>query len=274
MRTPAMQDPLLLAEDAWAYRVPWPNQIRHDAGDVVLFHGPATPYWTGNASRIRFDPSSADRRIGEVRAWFAERGRDGFLWSVGASATPDALVERLLGRGAKPDPDDPVFTPMVLDHEPPSAPGDIAVRAVETLEDFHLMLEIDLEGFAAPEKDREELRARRAEDWAYAQTDRQVRYLALIEGEPVAYGALAFPRVGPPYLAGGATLPTARGRGAYRALVRARWDEAARRGTPALIVQAGKDSRPILERLGFRGGPPIHVLVDHSGIARPPDAST
>jgi hypothetical protein len=34
--------------------------------------------------------------------------------------------------------------------------------------------------------------------------------------------------------------------------VRARWDEAARRGTPALAVGAGPMSQPILERLGFR----------------------
>jgi len=33
--------------------------------------------------------------------------------------------------------------------------------------------------------------------------------------------------------------------------VRARWDEAVRRGTPALAVGAGAMSRPILERLGF-----------------------
>ena len=52
-------------------------------------------------------------------------------------------------------------------------------------------------------------------------------------------------------LTGGATLPWARGRGAYRALVRARWDDAAARGTPALTVGAGPLSAPILYRLGF-----------------------
>jgi len=52
-------------------------------------------------------------------------------------------------------------------------------------------------------------------------------------------------------LAGGATAPWARGRGAYRALVRARWDDAAARGTPALGVHANERSGPILRRLGF-----------------------
>jgi GNAT superfamily N-acetyltransferase len=75
-------------------------------------------------------------------------------------------------------------------------------------------------------------------------------WLALLDGEPVAWAsAIAGPRG--LYLAGGATLPAARGRGCYRALVRARWDEAVRRGTPALAVGAQDSSRPILERCGF-----------------------
>ena len=42
-----------------------------------------------------------------------------------------------------------------------------------------------------------------------------------------------------------------RGRGIYRALVRARWDDAVACGTPALTVLAGRLSGPILEKLGF-----------------------
>ena len=53
-------------------------------------------------------------------------------------------------------------------------------------------------------------------------------------------------------LANAGVLPAYRGRGIYRALVRARWDEAVRRGTPVLVTQAGAMSRPILEELGFR----------------------
>ena len=50
---------------------------------------------------------------------------------------------------------------------------------------------------------------------------------------------------------GGSVLVEARGRGCYRALVRARWDEAARRGTPALTVAANDKSSPVLRKLGF-----------------------
>jgi hypothetical protein len=66
-------------------------------------------------------------------------------------------------------------------------------------------------------------------------------------------------------LYGGATLPSARGRGAYRALIRARWDEAVALGTPALITQGGSMSGPILERLRFERVGEVHMLLDDFG---------
>ena len=73
---------------------------------------------------------------------------------------------------------------------------------------------------------------------------------AWLDGELVGAGA-ATPSSRGMLLWGGSVREDARGRGCYRALVRARWDEAVRRGTPALAVGAGPMSRPILERLGF-----------------------
>ncbi len=265
-----MRDLMRIAEDAWAYRVPRSDEVREDAGDVVLVHRAGSFYLLGSANRIRFSPSSAERRIDEVRAWFGAQGRDAFSWWVGASATPGGLVERLLAGGAEPDPEDPLVTPMVLDHAPPPAPSGVEVRRVETFEDYRLSSEIMYEGFTASEQERSEGRARVAEDWEIERADdRRSHYVAWIGGEAVGMGMLSFLAPGPAYLVGGSTLPAARGRGAYRALVRARWDEAVRRGTPTLLVGAGQHSRPILERLGFRGGPPSHVLVDHSGRGQP-----
>lgn len=54
------------------------------------------------------------------------------------------------------------------------------------------------------------------------------------------------------YLAGGSTLPEWRRRGLYRALVAFRANLAVERGYTFLQVDASKNSRPILERLGFR----------------------
>jgi GNAT superfamily N-acetyltransferase len=73
-----------------------------------------------------------------------------------------------------------------------------------------------------------------------------------MDGVPVAAGWSSFasdsPFVG---LWGGATVPEARGRGMYRALVAGRVEEARRRGRRLAAVDAGPMSRPILERLGF-----------------------
>ena len=88
-----------------------------------------------------------------------------------------------------------------------------------------------------------------------------VVYLAYLDGKPVARASGAFSEHGVT-LFGGATLPEARGRGAYRALVAARWEDAVRRGTPALITQAGAMSQPILGRLGFREVCRIRILID------------
>jgi hypothetical protein len=66
-------------------------------------------------------------------------------------------------------------------------------------------------------------------------------------------------------LIGGSTAPWARGRGLYRALVRARWDYAVARGTPALATHAVPDtSYPILRRLGFEDVCTIRRLEDVS----------
>ena len=67
-------------------------------------------------------------------------------------------------------------------------------------------------------------------------------------------------------LAAASTLPEHRGRGAYRALVHARWLEAVRRGTPALAVQAGANSRPILQRLGFQTVCTLHAVTDQATL--------
>ena len=78
-----------------------------------------------------------------------------------------------------------------------------------------------------------------------------VTFLAEIDGRPAAT-AMSVPSPRGVFLIGGCTAPWARGRGLYRALVRARWEDAVRRGTPALVTQAKPDtSLPILLRLGF-----------------------
>ena len=79
-----------------------------------------------------------------------------------------------------------------------------------------------------------------------------VVYLAYVDGRAIARASASFGERAVS-LFGGSTLPEARGRGAYRALVAARWEDAVARGTPALVTQAGPMSRPILAARLSRG---------------------
>jgi predicted N-acetyltransferase YhbS len=63
-------------------------------------------------------------------------------------------------------------------------------------------------------------------------------------------------------LIGGGVRPDARGRGVYRALVRARWEDAVTEGYEGVCVQARATSRPILERLGFECVAEHEILAD------------
>jgi len=161
------------------------------------------------------------------------------------------LTEALRAAGCRsPEPPlEPSFTALASDTPPPETP-EIEVRRIETFEEHMQGLEIEL----AASTFSEQSRAARLADAKDAFERRRVRpggqWLAYLDGKPVSWGgAVAGPRG--LYLSGGATLPEARGKGLYRALVRARWDYAVERGTPGLVVGAQETSRPILERVGF-----------------------
>jgi len=173
--------------------------------------------------------------------------------AIGSWITPSReLVEALRAAGAR-DPEPPLlpsFTALATDQEPSPVEG-VLVRRVETYADFLIGLEIMLAASDFGEEGAAGQRAEAQETYARRRARRGGEWLAHVDGEPVAWaGAVAGPRG--LLLAGGATLPAARGRGAYRALVRARWDDAVARGTPALVVHAQQTSRPILERCGFQ----------------------
>jgi GNAT superfamily N-acetyltransferase len=152
---------------------------------------------------------------------------------------------------------------MALVDPPPPAPRDVAVTRVEAIEDYRRSIEIMCTAFGIDDENRAAMHAR-AEEWLAddLRTRRGDVYLAWLDGDAVARAKATYSDRGV-FLFGGCTIPSARGRGAYRALVAARWEEAARRGTPALLVEAGRQSRPILERLGFRGVGELRLFVDH-----------
>ena len=134
---------------------------------------------------------------------------------------------------------------------PPGPPGVVARRAAH-FEEFLAAQLISADAFAMDEPMRQafEERAKRLWPFVSANDETAAMFVALLDGEIVASAGALFGKTSV-HLSGGGTRPERRGRGAYTALVRARWDAAVARGTPALTVTAGAMSRPILERLGF-----------------------
>jgi GNAT superfamily N-acetyltransferase len=192
-----------------------------------------------------------------VRRESARRGHDRVEWWVGWSAPADT-VELLMRAGLVPD-EVPMLTGMTCTREPPAAPQ-VDVARIETLDELLEALEVDWEVWRLDEEERAK---RRASQRARFEAKRGLvhHWCARVSGRVVGF-ARAIDLVDGVALMGGAVLPAARGRGVYRALVCARWEHAAARRTPLLVVQAGAMSAPVLSGLGFEPHGEIQLLVD------------
>jgi hypothetical protein len=252
---------LALAEHSNAYTPLGRGERRVEDPRFVVWLGRGRSAWSNVVQRLRLDPDEVEETVEEVRDLLRRLDRPTSSWEVSSSATPTDLVARLERLGLERDREFHVVA-MVLDEPPPAPPDGFEVRPVATADDYVAALRVQHVAFGTPADAQErelEDAARNFELWESSPDS--ALYLARLDGEPVAAGRATFADAGA-VLNGGATLPAARGRGAYRALVSARWEEAVRRGTPALITQAGAMSRPILRRLGFREVAEINVLVD------------
>lgn len=241
-----------IAENANTYTPLGPTDERVVEDRYVLWMGRGDePHWNV-AQRFRLHEDEVEAVRAEIHALLRARGRTSCTWEVGTHATPDDLVERLLALGLVEDAPISLAVGMVLTDQPLAAPASVEVREVGTEEERLASARIAAVAFGGPVPT--ELPPREADP-------DNVEYLALIDGRPIARASGSFSENGAS-LFGGATLPEERGRGAYRALVAARWAEAVRRGTPTLVTQASPMSRPILARLGFREVCEIRILLD------------
>lgn len=231
-----------------------PGDDRIDTDRYTLYLGVGSTWNT--VQRQRFPLEELDDVLEEVRATLRARGRTETQWEVGSSA-PAGLVEALLERGLAPDKD-PYAVALVLTAEPPPIAPALTARRVQTLDELEAAAAVQWEAFDATPEEVEEARRLLPERF---HDSPNIRHAVWLDGEIVCTGT-ASPTEHGLLLYGGATLARARGRGAYRALIRARWDDAVALGTPALITQGGSMSRPILERLGFERVGEVHMLLD------------
>ena len=231
-------------DGAWASFNRWPN------AQMVFLEGDG--------------PSDVPAVVDGIRAAARARGKQTLAWWI--PPENDALAPALEACGLANE-DTPGFeaieNTMALVEEPAAeiAPG-LEIRIAETYEDWRAGSLVGKEAFGMPDLPEEQLRERYAD---YCNPEMSGRsFVAFDDGRAVGHAFAAFGEAGV-NLFGGAVLEEARGRGVYRSLVRARWDHAVARGTPALTVQAGRMSRPILERLGFQLITQVRVFVDDLG---------
>lgn len=253
-----MRDTLLaLAEEPglWTPHGPAVRVVHADGFTLIARHE------RGTVERIAIADGDVPAAVERARVLARGCGIEDLVWWVGELSRPTGLVGALRDEGLVPFEEEPLLVTLTTDHEPPRPEG-VEVIAVEDLETFRAALEVDWEAWDIPEPSRARSRLTTAETWERERAWGRIDvHLALVDGRPAGFSRLvALPTAG--VLMGGAVLPWARGRGAYRALVRARWDASAARGVPRLVTSAGAMSAPVLRRLGFVAMGEVHLLRD------------
>jgi GNAT superfamily N-acetyltransferase len=227
---------------AWGEIDPGSGYTRVLTDRYCLIWATAAPFT--QVSRLRLDEESVAETLHEVRAVAARHGRRRVTWNISTSATPSDLVDRLVTHGLVPDDHQ---TSLALDAEPPAVDG-VEVRRVKDADGLRHAAEVSSAVFGG--------------DPGPPGRDTHV-YVGYLDGHAVGTARMIVDPGTPGGLfIGGAVRPEARGRGVYRALVRARWDDAVGHGLAGVCVQAGALSRPILERLGFTRVSEHEILGD------------
>jgi hypothetical protein len=228
-----------------------PYRVRRGDGFVV---GCLPGGTFASVSVQAFPVGELQQRVEAVRAVVAEEGFSKAAWLVSEAARPDGLVLQLQQFGMTPWDEpmmEPRFSQMALVDAPRRAPGGVDAHRVGTFEEFVAGQAVASGAFETSEQDRLAFEQHADELWRWQQRFPQFQtFVATIGGEVVGNASAIF-GANAVYLVGGSVREDMRGRGAYAALVRARWVAAESRGTPALTVTAGRMSSPVLARLGF-----------------------
>lgn len=216
--------------------------------------------WAG-VFGIRAGSSDVATLLEDVRARIPA-GKD-VAWWLDPDAEPADLREQLIALGLEVPETGHTLHSLACVEEPRATAEGIDVRRVETFADHEAACEIMWDAFDTKPEQREKQRAHLREEFEAQQSSQvPVTFLAHLDGRPAGIGRSVYSDRGS-FLIAGAVVPWARGRGVYRALVRARWDDAVARGAPALVTEAMPDtSYPILKRLGFVDVSTIRRLKD------------
>lgn len=227
-----------------------PGDDRIERDEWTLWMG-RDPSWNC-VQRVRL--GNVERAVADVRALLRERRRGPAQWEFGPSATPADLEQRLVAAGLTPDVE-PLQTILVLTGDPGEPP--LEARPAASAAELAAADAVMAAAFGG------EPRADAEGRWAARDAATRETFVALLDGRIVGAATATYTEVAV-QLNAGSVLPEARGRGAYRSLVAARWSAARERGLEAAVTQAGSMSVDILLRLGFEAHGIIRSYVDTS----------
>jgi Acetyltransferase (GNAT) domain len=195
---------------------------------------------------LRLRDGEAAEVVAEIRGLLSPGVARVVSWWLSDLSTPPDVEERLLAAGLAIVAHDYRLDGLLATSSPPAGPPDVEVRVAATPEEWVTIRELQDGIFDNPPEHRPTREQLVAE---FAKTNAAL-FGAWLEGELVG-AAGATPSSRGLLLWGGSVRADARRRGCYRALVRARWDHAVQRGTPAVTVVANDQSSPALRGLGF-----------------------
>jgi GNAT superfamily N-acetyltransferase len=239
-------------EESAAWTSPWypPGALHRDLGWFEYYVVATTATVMQVAPTGRDVGRLVESALAELRA---EQVTEAY-WTVGPASQPPGLGAALVAAGASVDSTIDICAYPLTGHlpDPPAHPA-VTVRAVHTREDVEAFQRVNAAawGYAQPSDDDVER--------AFARL-RPGYVLGCWEGDAV--GVAGFTLAGEvARFWGAAVVPAARGRGVYRAMVRARMAAAAEQGATLALVHAQPTSSPVLQRLGFTVHGQQHVLA-------------
>jgi ribosomal protein S18 acetylase RimI-like enzyme len=218
------------------------------APDVVMASIGLPIARVNSASAARFSHASADARIDDVVAWFAER-RVPFVWRLGPTDQPADLGDRLLAHGFALDPDEmPGMAAPLADLPAIELPAGASIERVADPGAFRDWLDTMVAGFGMPPQIGDAFMVFASLGFGDDLPTRPL--LARVEGRPVAtaLGVLAGEGI---VIVNVATVPEERGRGIGRAVTLATMHAGAEAGARVAVLQSTEMGHRVYERLGF-----------------------
>jgi GNAT superfamily N-acetyltransferase len=229
-------------------RLPEGVVVEHD-GPVTRFLGFPGQGWVEYHDLGDIAQPALDALIARQIERFAELPQR-FEWKLHGHDRPAFLADRLVAAGFRPEERETVVIAAIADLDLTTQPPEgVTLREVHTRRDFDRIDAMEAEVWGEDDAFHAE-----SLELEYAADPDQLRIIVAEAGETVvSAGWIRFP-TGTEFgtLWGGSTLAAWRGRGIYRSLVAHRARLAVENGRSYLEVDASDDSRPILERLGFR----------------------